>query len=64
VGKGILKIIVRQRKGTFSAKKCCINVQKVMPKRNADGRVLEAKIMPIIYIKGSFMKHPVWPCAK
>jgi len=30
-GKRFLKIIVRQKKGTFSAKKWCVNVQKVMP---------------------------------
>jgi hypothetical protein len=42
----------------FSAKKCCVNVQKVMPKGNADWRVLEQKFILIIYIKESFMKHP------
>jgi hypothetical protein len=41
----------------FSAKKCWVNVQKIMPKRNADGRVLKQKFMPIMYIKGCFMKH-------
>jgi len=32
--------------------------EKSCQKRNADGRVLKAKIMPMIYIKGSIMKHP------
>jgi hypothetical protein len=39
----------------FSAKKCCGNVRKVTTKRDEDGRVFLAKVMPIIDIKGSIM---------
>jgi hypothetical protein len=41
--KGFSKIIVRQRKGTFLAKKCCVNVRKDMPK----GKTEEGVIMQI-----------------
>jgi hypothetical protein len=57
-GKGFSKLLSGKGRVHFSAKKCCVNVRKVMPKTNADGIVLKQKFMPIIYIKGSFMKHP------
>ena len=55
--KEFSKLLSGKGRVHFSAKKCWVNVQKIMPKRNADGRVLKQKFMPIIYVKGSFMKY-------
>jgi hypothetical protein len=56
--KESLKFLFGKRGVHFSAKKCCGNVQKVTPKRDAGGRVSLANVMPIFYIKGSIMKYP------
>jgi hypothetical protein len=56
--KEFSKLLSGKGRVHFLAKKCCVNVRKVMPKGNADGKVLKQKFAPIIYIKGSFMKNP------
>jgi hypothetical protein len=57
--KGILKVFVRQKRGTFFGKevlrKCAKSHAKKECRRES---VLSKKIMPIIYIKGGIMKHP------
>jgi hypothetical protein len=57
--KEFSKLLSGKRRVHFSAKKCRVNVQKFMPKRKRRRKSNYAKVMPIIYIKGSFMKHPL-----
>ena len=39
-GKGFLKLLSGIGRVHFSAKKCCVNVQKVMPRVKTKGRVV------------------------
>ncbi len=54
-------IIVRRRKGTFFGKEVLRKCAKSHAKKGMQkGEFFKQKIMPIIYIKGSIVKHT--PC--
>jgi hypothetical protein len=59
-GKGLLKIFVPQRKGKFFGKELLPKCAKKPCREERRKKNYLGKLMPIIYIKGSFYETPLY----
>jgi len=57
--KGILEVFVRQKMGTFFGKEVLQKCAKRLAKKKSRRKGKYGKLMPIIYIKGSFYETPM-----